>query len=63
MDTFNTGDLVEIMQNGEWVGPFVVTNIGGRTPNHLVLQGKYGYFEQYNDAPYNVRLSKTRLAG
>jgi hypothetical protein len=58
MSTFNAGDKVEIKERGEWIGPYTVTDMKGRTPDHLVLEGKHGYFEQYNDAPYNVRLAE-----
>lgn len=52
---FEAGTKVEILERGEWVGPFVVTADAGRTPDHLVLSGACGSFELYNDAPFNVR--------
>lgn len=56
METFTKGQQVEILDRGEWIGPFTVTNKVGRTPDHLVLEGPFGFlFEQYNDAPYNIR--------
>ncbi len=53
-----SGATVEIMDAGKWVGPYTVTDIEGRTPNHLVLSGPYGKFELYNDAPFNIRTIK-----
>lgn len=50
------GVQVEIMERGEWVGPYTVTDGVGRTPEHLVLRGTQGKFEHYNDAPYNTRI-------
>lgn len=54
---FEPGTQVEIMMYGEWVGPYIVTDKVGRTPDHLVLLNpKNGVlFEQYADAPYNTR--------
>lgn len=52
---FEAGTKVEILERGVWVGPFTVTADVGRTPDHLVLSGPYGKFEEYNDAPFNVR--------
>lgn len=54
--TFGPGTQVELMERGEWQGvPYTVTELEGRTPEHLVLRGEHGLFECYNDAPYNVR--------
>lgn len=57
---FKAGSQVEILERGEWVGPFMVTALTGRTSDHLVLSGPSGLFEQYNDvykdASLNVRL-------
>lgn len=55
MNSFEPGTQVQIMERGEWVGPFTVTDGKGRTPNHLVLRGRSGLFEHYNDAPHNTR--------
>jgi hypothetical protein len=52
---FKAGTKVEILERGEWIGPFTVTEREGRTPDHLVLLGTSGLFEHYNDAPFNVR--------
>jgi hypothetical protein len=52
---FTPGTTVQILDRGEWVGPFTVTHHGGRTPDHLVLTGPSGFFEIYNDAPHNIR--------
>lgn len=54
---FTPGTTVEIMEAGEWVGPFAVTHHGGRSPEHLVLrtEDEGHYFEVYNDAPFNIR--------
>lgn len=46
---------VEILESGKWVGPFTVTALAGRTPDHLVLNGPSGMFEIHNDAPFNIR--------
>lgn len=46
---------VEILERGEWIGPFLVTAFKGRTAEHLVLKGPNGMFEIYNDAPFNIR--------
>lgn len=56
-EVFPAGTEVEIMEYGEWIGPFTVTAHTGRTPDHLVLLNpKNGVlFESYNDAPYNTR--------
>lgn len=55
MQSFTEGQAVEILIEGEWVGPFTVTTHTGRTADHLVLSGPSGLFEHYNDAPYNTR--------
>lgn len=55
MQSFTEGQAVEILERGEWIGPFTVTAHKGRTADHLVLNGPSGLFEEYNDAPYNVR--------
>lgn len=57
MVKFNSGEVVEILVQGKWEGPYTVTGLSGRTPDHLVLLNeKYAvYFEHYNDAPYNTR--------
>jgi len=52
---FEAGTKVEILERGAWVGPFVVTAAAGRTADHVVLEGPSGRFEQYNDAPFNIR--------
>lgn len=54
---FEPGTQVELMRYGQWEGPYTVTSQVGRTPDHLVLLNpKNGVlFEEYNDAPYNVR--------
>lgn len=52
---FTPGTRVQILEAGLWVGPFTVTHHGGRSPEHLVLTGPYGFFEVYNDAPHNIR--------
>lgn len=49
------GDAVEILNGGKWEGKFLVTAFEGRTPDHLVLSGPNGFFEIYNDSPFNVR--------
>jgi hypothetical protein len=55
---FKTGSYVDIMERGLWVGPFkVVATEGGRTTDHLILEGPSGRFEHYNDAPFNTRVS------
>lgn len=51
---FRPGDHVEILMGGEWVGPYVVTDGEGRSPEHLVLRGK-NVFEHHNDYPHNIR--------
>lgn len=48
-------DKVEILNQGKWEGPFLVTAFTGRTKDHLVLSGPDGMFEIYNDAPFNIR--------
>jgi hypothetical protein len=55
--TFEPGAQVMILERGEWVGPFTVTGEQGRTPDHLVLRNPANgvLFEEYNDAPFNVR--------
>lgn len=53
-------DNVEIMENGKWVGPFLVTAFPGRTTSHLVLSGPNGMFEIYNDAPFNIRTNNEK---
>jgi len=50
------GDKVEILERGEWVGPFKVSDKAGRTPEHVVLEGPSGSFEHYADAPFNIRI-------
>lgn len=55
METYEAGTKVEILEQGKWVGPFTVTADAGRTPDHVVLSGPSGRFEQYNDAPFNLR--------
>ena len=52
---FKAGTKVEILERGEWVGPFTVTSQVGRSADHLVLSGPSGLFEHYNDAPFNTR--------
>jgi hypothetical protein len=54
-DTIKPRMNVEILEQGKWVGPFLVTAFEGRTKDHLVLRGPNGMFEIYNDAPFNVR--------
>ena len=48
------GLQVEILEHGEWVGPFTVTNEKGRTPEHVVLIGRSGRFEHCAD-DFNIR--------
>jgi len=56
MTTFNVGDLVEILMQGKWEGPYTVYRIdGARTEDHIVLRNAEVLFEHYNDAPYNTR--------
>lgn len=50
------GDCVDILERGEWVGPFKIYLMGGRTMDHIVLSGPNGGFEMYNDYPFNIRL-------
>lgn len=53
---FEAGTQVEILEHGEWIGPFTVDGgHEGRTAEHLLLSGPHGRFELYNDAPFNVR--------
>ncbi|QFG12154.1 Hypothetical Protein OBI_RACECAR_315 [Arthrobacter phage Racecar] len=52
---FEAGSKVEILERGEWIGPFTVVDAEGRSADHLVLSGPSGWFEHYNDAPFNVR--------
>lgn len=54
---FKAGSKVEIMEQGEWIGPFTVTAQTGRTADHLVLinDANGTWFEIYNDAPFNIR--------
>jgi hypothetical protein len=52
---FEAGSKVEIMERGAWIGPFTVVDAEGRSSDHLVLSGSSGWFEVYNDAPFNVR--------
>lgn len=52
---FEPGTKVEMLVGGEWVGPFTVMEGTARTPEHLILMGEHGWFELYNDAPFNVR--------
>lgn len=54
-ESFAVGDEVEILMGGEWVGPYTVTDGEGRSADHLVLRGRHGVFEHYNDAPHNIR--------
>jgi hypothetical protein len=54
-DTIKPRMNVEILEQGKWVGPFLVTAFEGRTKDHLVLRGPNGLFEIYNDAPFNIR--------
>jgi len=53
-------DSVEILNQGKWEGPFLVTAFEGRTKDHLVLRGPSGMFEIYNDEPFNVRTIQER---
>lgn len=55
LTNLSPGTKVEILLQGQWVGPFSVTDNVGRTPDHLVLSGPSGLFEQYNDYPFNLR--------
>ena len=55
---FKTGDHVEILMNGEWDGPHIVTDkVDPYRPDHIVLLNRKNgvYFVHYNDAPYNTR--------
>lgn len=49
------GDKVDILERGIWEGPFKVKAIGGRTPEHVVLEGPNGGFELHNDYSFNIR--------
>lgn len=49
------GSKVEILERGEWIGPFKVSARQGRTPEHIVLEGPNGGFELYADYPFNIR--------
>lgn len=49
------GTAVEILEAGKWVGPFIVTGMVGRTPDHLVLANNGSQFEHYYDGPFNTR--------
>lgn len=51
------GLQVEILERGEWVGPFTVTSQKGRTPDHVVLRGQSGLFEHCAD-DFNIRPRK-----
>jgi hypothetical protein len=53
---FKAGDKVEILERGEWIGPFKVSSKAGRTPEHVVLEGPNGGSELYADAPFNIRI-------
>lgn len=55
MEKFAPYTQVEILMAGTWEGPFIVTALEGRTPEHLVLRGPSGLFEHHNDAPFNTR--------
>jgi hypothetical protein len=52
------GTSVRIMENGQWVGPFTVTTLPGRTPDHVVLVGHRSMFEhcadEFNTQPIPV---------
>lgn len=52
---FKPNDIVEIMEQGKWVGPFRVVSGKARTAEHIILQGDGVMFEHYNDFPFNVR--------
>lgn len=52
---FAAGTRVQIMERGEWIGPFTVTNNSGRTEDHIVLTGRSGMFEHYADE-FNTRI-------
>ena len=54
-NSLTAGDKVEILERGEWVGPYKVTSEPGRTRDHVVLQGPYGRFELCSDFPFNIR--------
>lgn len=56
---FQPGDKVDILERGEWVGPFRVIDPNGYRRSsiyHIILAGDHGMFQVYNDAPFNVRL-------
>lgn len=55
MFEIKAGNKVEIMEHGNWIGPFKVTSISGETPEHIVLEGPSGIFQHYADE-YNTRL-------
>ena len=57
--TIPVGARVEILEGGQWVGPFTMTDQTGRTPDHVVLRGPSGLFELYSDAPFNLRIVPT----
>ena len=52
---FEPGSKVELLERGEWAGPYTVVDMPGRTYKHVALRGKYCDFEVYNDYPYNIR--------
>ena len=52
---FAPGSQVELLERGEWAGPYTVVDAPGRTYGHIVLKGKYCDFEVYNDYPFNIR--------
>jgi hypothetical protein len=54
MDSFLPGDRVQILERGEWTGPFTVTPHTGRTPDHLVLAANGVAFEHCADT-FNTR--------
>lgn len=56
MANIEPGAKVDILERGEWVGPFKVQAMGGRTMDHIILSGPNGGFEMYNDFPFNIRI-------
>jgi hypothetical protein len=58
---FEPGTKVDLMRYGSWEGPFVVTDLVGRTPEHLVLRNPANgvLFEEHVDeysVGYQIRI-------
>lgn len=55
MEAIKTGDKVQIMEYGQWTGPYyVIATTGGRTEDHITLKTGCCTFEHYADE-YNTR--------